>query len=617
MNTQKKSKKNSSQTSTRGFCIVGNCWEKTTEFTKILSDLAKVESLNGDLSLRKVASEGEWLTELTQHKTPKAFKKAADENFFWLWQPDNKNSVFENWEQLKSHFNLIIVYTSPIETLNSASRKDGEMSFDLQERLNCWKHETEILVAHYQASSDKSAVVSIDTAAALKLSFRNLEEKWSLGFKKNPARGLNENATGIEQAINISAAENAIAHLHRKMYQIVAFDVPSPALNANNIILNNESPAFSTALPSQTRVEDDSQYSTLRNEALLLQEENRDLTLKLHQIQERYEKKLLEIERHVKKIDVQHVALHKVYSRYPAYWNIGSLTTQRVTDADSANAVDIDLVDAELNFGIIKTISIRVFLDSDVPSIGFKKTPDAWLDLMQKPSPELLMIAPRPGAPYFDSNSVISKLGTKDWLLINELIKKLGFYLGNTEHESYFPPKTFERTKQVINALAMTLDAWPTVPRYDKITLRDTLQEGDYKSLGLAVSNFSVGSTKWGEFFYRVATLDEPGSTFGTNPRLEFPIESKSALQNWFAESEYHNGQRLELRFAKPDAMDLQVWGTLAENDKLMISGLISSLEVQLDDLEQLNDPVKVEWDEWRVLSRSIRRIAAKKIASA
>lgn len=602
----------------KNFCIVGNCAGRTAWFAELLHSKAMPFG-----NLTDVTPDFEHLQDFgakTHGMDAKTdldfiFKRNNASFETWYWQPKKIEEVVKCWEDLGKKTQFILVYTSPVQTLNAVTPDPGHLIVDVERTLSKWRQDTEQLMFLSQRIPDRCVIVSADTPLAVRVGLENLSKKLKLVFEHPfPSDGAMSNGVP-DQFENYITNESRIAQLHSQLYQSVLLNTPPLGLNMVEVA-HHERAAQSeanVASPSKASYGDD--YSGIGDELLDLQEENRELTQKLHLVQEQFEHKLVSNREYLSLIAAQRLALEKVYNAFPDYWSIEAISTSVLDQGKPGSVVEIRLTNAEINYEIVEAITVRVSLSPDVPSISIKPTVSGWLSCLKNSSTEWLTIEPRQGALYQGPNAVISRLGPTDWSSIRELLKKLKSYVNSSANKHQFPTY-LSQIRKALSALHETLDAWPMVPRYDKITLKDTLQQGDYRSLGISISNLTIGTSNWGKLFYRLATLDDSSVTFGTNPRLEFPQDSKSALQNWFAETEDARGQRLELRFAKPDAMDLRVWSALAENDKLLIAGLISSLGNQLNDLEYSNELVKTDWAEWQVLANSIKQIAAKKITA-
>lgn len=108
---------------------------------------------------------------------------------------------------------------------------------------------------------------------------------------------------------------------------------------------------------------------------------------------------------------------------------------------------------------------------------------------------------------------------------------------------------------------------------------------------------------------YGIATVDHDGS-FGQNPRLEFPESSKQVVSNWYPETLDGRGARLELRFAKPNAFDWNVWTRLSNEDRLLITALVTSIPSQIAALDRQGIHMQ-DWQKWNELGLVMRSILA------
>ncbi|HEX8593753.1 MAG TPA: hypothetical protein VF682_10780 [Pseudomonas sp.] len=620
MKSKKTSKESLKPAEIKCFFIVGNCAARTEGFVQILETAVSVAGHLADVSpdferLQEQAFETDAMNADLAKEMDTLFELNNQKFDAWYWLPKKPDQVVKHWKAFNNKTRFIIVYTSPVDALNAATQELGHLLTDVEKLLGKWREDTERLIHLFESIPDRCVIVSADTPAVTQLSFGNLKRKLQLAFDQPLPASEGALKRTSDRLENYIINEQQIAQLHHQFYQSMLFDTPSSGVKRSVTASNQRTsrPAGDGGFSPEQVYDDD--YSGIGQELLELQDENRELTQKLHSVQEQYEQKLVINREHLSQINAQRLALQKIYNAFPEYWNIEAVSV-KFSDHDGASSeVEIQLLNAEVDYTIVEEIKIKLSLSPDMPSVSIKPTPSTWLSYLGSTAVDWLTIAPRQGAIFQGSNAVISLLGPTDWKSIQELLKKLCSYVGSSLHKHQFAPKA-KQISQALSMLCESLRAWPTVPRYDKITLKDTLQQGHYRSLGILISNLEIGTSKWGKLFYRLATLDESGVTFGTNPRLEFPQESKSALQNWFGETEDGRGQRLELRFAKPDAMDLQVWSALAESDKLLIAGLISSLGNQLNDLERTSELVKTDWNEWQILARSIRQIAAKKITT-
>lgn len=211
------------------------------------------------------------------------------------------------------------------------------------------------------------------------------------------------------------------------------------------------------------------------------------------------------------------------------------------------------------------------------------------------------------------ANLEITSLGTTDWNAAKELVRCLTKLVENPEFEHNALKKADLETLSVgLQSLCKKLDNWPWVFRFDNVCLSDTLQTHEYHKLNLRIENLSVGSYGWSRLDYGVATVDHDGK-FGQHPRLEFPESSKNVIKNWYPETSDGRGPRLELRFAIPNAFDRNVWNHLSNEDKLLITALVTSLPTQIAMIEK-QDVHRQNWRKWTELCLSMRAILASQL---
>jgi len=207
-------------------------------------------------------------------------------------------------------------------------------------------------------------------------------------------------------------------------------------------------------------------------------------------------------------------------------------------------------------------------------------------------------------------NAEISSLGTSDWSITKEVVRCLASLVEkSTFSHPCLKKRELEALRLGLGNLNQQLNNWPWTFRFDHIQLSDTLQTHEYQKLSLRIDNLSIGSYGWARLDYGVATVDH-GAEFGQNPRLEFPESSKKVITNWYAETSDGRGPRLELRFAKPNALDRDVWSKLSDEDQLLITALVTSLPAQIAVMEK-QDVHKQDWQKWKELGLLMKKILA------
>lgn len=145
--------------------------------------------------------------------------------------------------------------------------------------------------------------------------------------------------------------------------------------------------------------------------------------------------------------------------------------------------------------------------------------------------------------------------------------------------------------------------------RYDQVRLKREIVNDDYEHLWLEFENVSFNNILFGHFEFRLACSELIAKRFGRFPKLEFPyLKSRQPLNSWFAESKDDFGEKLELRFALPEAFDGEVWGRLSNNDQKFIQSLLERLPTVLREIELSGTVISRPWPQWQVIVEGLNR---------
>lgn len=200
---------------------------------------------------------------------------------------------------------------------------------------------------------------------------------------------------------------------------------------------------------------------------------------------------------------------------------------------------------------------------------------------------------------------ILNNLSTEDWnfiYILAQCILDFSRKYNFQEKLSFISPQLYNGLKNFL----LKLKALPPVPRYNRVVLKNEDVKTKYAALWLRLEQFSWNGQTWPEFEFRLSCAN-PQEGFGMYPRLEFPEQNGQApFTSWFVESENYRGPKLELRFAKPDAMDMDVWNRLSKNDQVFITALLeripSILEIVFHEGAQFVRPL----DDWLTLCRDM-----------
>ncbi|KHK00128.1 hypothetical protein [Desulfovibrio sp. TomC] len=146
--------------------------------------------------------------------------------------------------------------------------------------------------------------------------------------------------------------------------------------------------------------------------------------------------------------------------------------------------------------------------------------------------------------------------------------------------------------------------------RFDRITLKNVQINHDYEHLWIELDNVSFEEKRSPKFEFRISCAEIDSAGFGHHFKLEFPKSSASDFfDNWFGESVDDFGDKLEIRFAMPNSLDMKVWSKLSCFDQRFVSKLIEHLPYFFVVLKREGVNAKRPWANWENLVDNIMKI--------
>ncbi|MCH8533307.1 MAG: hypothetical protein LAT66_04235 [Alkalimonas sp.] len=316
------------------------------------------------------------------------------------------------------------------------------------------------------------------------------------------------------------------------------------------------------------------------------QQENELLLLQLHQVQEELEHYFLEHQNRQKEI----TELQQKLDRFKRQGN-SVYSAAQVSETDSGQ-VNWVLNDAQLG-------------GEEWPQLHIKGQSSLTRT-------ELTVNTGEPGTPWTLSTQTEGKnLTNAQWALAEALPKALQCTL---EHAP-LSPRQKKRWHKALEKLQHHLNAQPPRLVYKAVRLKREQVNPDYEHLWLTLEQPSFNQTHLDSWSFRISCAGITPNEFGNQPKLEFPDQEAQLLESWFQESQDHFGNKLELRFALPNAMDMGVWKRLDPKDQNLLKALVQQLPAILADLEQQGRRLERPWEDWQKLIADIQRIHTAKTA--
>lgn len=359
-----------------------------------------------------------------------------------------------------------------------------------------------------------------------------------------------------------------------------------------------------------------SQARTLKRlevEVRQAEEENEILLFQLHQLQEELERFItinhaLE-NKNAKLLD----RLGQFRKRNPDYLEFDSIEVVE----ESAQQLNWRLSSVVLNGEEFSELRFLTIVEHGMAGFVFaRKEHASWEFLNRWPtSQEHLTLLPL-GTPaqVIERSNALLGLSTRAWnrflALVDFLLRLLKDQSNEIKVSSSFHVGYWV---DALSSLKSDLNQFPSVPRFDQLSLKREQVNPDYEHLWFAFDNLCVAGETAPYFEFRVSCANVRPGFFGAFPKLEFPCEvSQSLIDSWFDESCDDFGPKLELRFALPESMDLGVWRKLREKDQEIIRSIVKHLPRWMRELENSGIELKRPWAEWQKMVAEIQRIMSQ-----
>ena len=356
------------------------------------------------------------------------------------------------------------------------------------------------------------------------------------------------------------------------------------------------------------------QSQSLADQEKDLKEENDLLILQLHQVQEELETYFLKYQDASKEVETGHARWRRMLVRNPDYSDYEAIEIEPV-ESDKMYRTNWKIKGMDAGGRHIPEIIFSTFIEKGVAGIEFSRDDLGNAGLLRWPTTlsadKILTIAMLGDAKTSEKRALaLIGLATSDWTLLNVLIGLMRKGLSNPLGSKV--SGNFDATALIkaLDKLETNLKAIPEVVRYDKVKLKREQVNHDYEHLWFVFENMKTSGKLIGDFEYRISCANVRPKKFGDHPKLEFPEETcKTVIQSWFDESYDDYGAKLELRFALPESMDMEVWGKLTPDDQMFIRDLVRQLPDVMEDLRLNGNTPKRGWDDWKALTSETHRV--------
>jgi len=342
------------------------------------------------------------------------------------------------------------------------------------------------------------------------------------------------------------------------------------------------------------------------------EQENELMLLQLHQVQEELEHYFLKYQSQQKVEQTLEKRWQRMLDRNPSYCDYQSIELKKVHYTENNSQLLMwevtDLNTARREF---ERLSFTTKISTDGVSLIFsRENTETAKPLQRWPLSSQAQIDCE--VDLLPANNILNELATSDLDLVRSILNLLLTILSDESYQlnkNNNKPLNTTALKQVFEQTLQALDNLPTSLRFDTVELKQEQSHPGYDHLWLTLKNLQLGKESWPEFSFRLATTNIPEDQFGTHPRLEFPAETAQVLKSWFAESKDDWGDKMELRFAVPDAMDREVWEKLSDWDRAFLILLMKQIPMIFNNLQMREIDISQNWTNWSEISHIMSKI--------
>jgi hypothetical protein len=344
------------------------------------------------------------------------------------------------------------------------------------------------------------------------------------------------------------------------------------------------------------------------------QEEADLLLVQLHQVQEELENYFLQYQDSKQALKAADMRWLRMLQRVPDYFDVESVEVQRI-EGVGAETLRWRLTGLEAAGRKLPELELTSFIVDGIAGLELPRKMGEQNVIQRWPvvaaSDETLVIAWVGDVEADDKLAeTLRQLGRSDWDLIQVIINALITASNTPAMLKRGDGVVIELTPQALGALQSKLSQMPSVFRFDELSLMREQVNHDYEHLWLNFKHVAIGHKRLLDFDFRISCANLRPKVFGQYPKLEFPEASgRAAIAEWFDESYDDFGPKLELRFALPESMDMQVWDRLSVSDREFLETLVQQLPAFLSELEASGVKLKRSWQDWQQLVGEVHRI--------
>ncbi len=491
--------------------------------------------------------------------------------------------------------------SSQLTTLAHAYQQQNHLATERQEQIEqLTQEQANVLAAHTKQQQETQAQQQSaqQENELLLLQLHQVQEELETYFLKSEA--------GQKQVDDLSSQLTTLAHAYQQQNHLA-----TERQEQIEQLTQEQANVLAAHTKQQQETQAQQQSAQQENELLLLQ---------LHQVQEELEHYFLQHQDAQQQLQQSEKRWQHMLQRTPDYCDYEALDVLPVEDESNSSIWQIK--NLTIAGRQLPQLTFKLILEQGIAGFVFTKPADnkgpfiRWTANV-KTEKELVLIPVGKDELVRQRIESLLELSVSDW----DLLKALCGFIEETlkQPQTVNLPKELDLDALVIglNTLKNVFEKFPALIRYDQLSIKREQINPDYEHLWLHITQLAYGNKRWPEFEFRLSCANVRPNHFGAHPKLEFPeITSQNVLESWFIEAYDDFGAKLELRFAMPAAMDLEVWQRFSEVDKNFLVALIARLPNMLTDLQSAGVKIKRPWQDWIDMSQAMLTILTPHIAA-
>ena len=585
----------------------------------------------------------------------------------WGWADTRSTELLDYWLAFEPRIHFVLVYTSPEQILASSMSTSTE-PFLAELLMETWQRHNQQLLRFYYRNPQRCVLIDGIEAVKNPHAFVALcEKQWSINLltpsQSNFFVESSSDTLALYLAKQICADYTDIVDLkHEILATLNRLEVANDT-QANLAITNHESlidsyrmlqdrseeqseiQAKQTAIDHLLQERDQliqhvsdydhqindyqvqiealnqtlNQQGDIESRLKEIEQENELLLLQLHQVQEELEHYFIQYQDKQNTLQLEVNRWQRMLAQHPEYCAYQAVQVSSDQN-DPDNTLLWQLEQLDIGNRTIPQLHFKTFTEQGITGFIFTKINETETVFTRWPIQDLethqLILMPQgEGEQLVNRIEALVSLSTSDWGILQALIRLVLIIL-NTTPQALNVPAKFHITEHIngLKALQDILDKFPAILRYDHVTLSRSVVISGYESLWITVTHLSFGDKQWSAFNFRLSCANVGSSNFGAHPKLEFPETSgPDVFESWFIESHDDFGGKLELRFALPDAMDIDVWQRFTDQDRAFLCALLMALPSLLNELEGTHS-INRKWIYWHNMVKDMQHIVDQQV---